>query len=107
MSETRIEVIAIGERGVYSVGAIVVSSKGDVYHISKFKDKGIHLSRHASGKTHWKMDRKEFLCIEDGKPIKDFKGIEFLGTISFGMESLPRLFDEYKMKKAAAYSRLI
>lgn len=101
MSETRIEVVAIGERGLYSVGAIVVSSKGDVYHISKFKKRGFHLSRHSSGKTHWKMDRKEFLSIQDGKPIKDFKGIEFLGTISFGLELLPKLFKEYKMKRSS------
>jgi len=47
------------------------------------------------------MNKKELLCIENGKPIKDFKGIEFLGIIGFGLESLPKLFKEYKIKKCS------
>lgn len=42
---------------------------------------------------------KFFTKIRDGSPIEDFKGIEFLGTQGFGLESLPQLYKEYRMKK--------
>jgi hypothetical protein len=98
MNETRIEVIAIGKDAMYSAGSIVVSSDGDVYQITKIKGDDFHLSRHASGETHWKSEkRKIFQKLRTGKPIKEFKGIEHLGTTCFGLESLPRLFNEYRM----------
>lgn len=100
MNEIKIEIVAITEKAMYSIGTIVVSSKGDVYHISKFKNKGFHVSRHSSGKIHWKMNGKNFLEIENGKPITDFKGIEFLGWNIYGsLESFPSVSNEYKMKE--------
>ena len=100
MSRTRIGIIAIGNDKVYYVGEIVVSEKGDVY--LKYKIKGIgdfHLSRHASGITHWKSRRKT-LCqhIRKGKPIKEFKEFEDLGLQYFSLDALPELYKEYKMK---------
>jgi len=96
----RIEIIAIGKEKIYSVGAVEVSQKGDVYVIHKMKGIGLHTSRHSNGKTHWKSkNNKVFIKIREGTPIKDFKGIEFLGTHAFGLESLPQLYKEYRMKK--------
>jgi len=96
----RIEIVAIGKEKVYSVGAVEVSQKGDVYVIHKIKDIGFHASRHSSGEMHWKSKNSEvFTEIREGKSIGDFKGIEFLETQAFGLESLPQLFEEYKMKK--------
>jgi len=96
----RIEIIAIGEDKIYSVGAISVSKKGDVYIIHKTAGTDFHTSRHADGKTHWKSKQQNFFQkLREGVPIKDFRGIEFLGTHSFGLDSLPQIFKEYKMKK--------
>ena len=99
----RIEIIAIGENKLYSAGYINISKKGDVYHITKMCGSDMHLSRHASGETHWKSEQNDF-CQEIRKsvPIKDFKGIEILGTIGFGLDTLPELYKEYKMKKRNA-----
>jgi hypothetical protein len=97
---TRIEIIAIGNNMVYSVGAVVVSPRGDVYLIHRFKDSDFHMSRHASGERHWTSTKtKLFEKIGKGKPIEEFEGIESLGTSAFGVDSLPRLYKEYKMKK--------
>lgn len=97
---TRIEVIAIGNDKVYSVSAIVVSGKGDVYLISRKKDSDFHMSRHASGETHWKSTKlKIFEKIRKGKPIKNFDGIESLGLEGFGLDSLPELYKEYEIKQ--------
>ena len=97
----RIEIIAVGKEKIYSVGTVEVSQKGDVYVIHKIKNSDFHTSRHSSGETHWKsIKNKVFTKIGDRKPIKDFKGIEFLGTYAFGLESLPRLHKEYKMQKS-------
>jgi hypothetical protein len=98
MNETRIEVIAIGKDAMYSAGAIVVSSNGDVYQISKIKGDDFHMSRHASGERHWKSNKRRiFQKMGSGAPIRKFKGIENLGTTGFGLESLPKLFNEYTM----------
>ena len=60
----------------------------------------MHLSRHASGNTHWKAEQSNsFQKLRNGVPINDFKGIEFLGTLAFGLNSLPELYTEYKMKR--------
>ena len=100
MSQTRIEIIAIGNEKVYSVGAIVVSAKGDVYVINRIEDSGFHLSRHADGETHWKSTKPKLTQrIRKGQPITEFKGIEFLGTTGFGLDSLPELYKEYKMEE--------
>lgn len=100
MSKTRIEIVAIGKEKIFSVGAVEVSEKGDVYVIHKIKDSNFHTSRHSSGELHWKsIKNKVSTKIRDGMPIEDFKGIEFLGTSGFGLESLPKLHKEYKMKK--------
>ena len=100
MSDKRVEIVAIRKEKTYSVGAVVVSQKGDVYVIHRIKDSDFHTSRHASGETHWKSKKNRiFAKFGDRKPISDFKGIEFLGTWAFGVESLPRLYKEYKMKK--------
>ena len=97
MSKIRIEILAIGQKKIYSVGAVEVSPKGEVYLIHKSKGEDFHTSRHASGETHWKL-KDEIIKVREGSPMKDFKGIEFLGTQSFGLESLP-IFGEYHMKK--------
>ena len=100
MSATTIEIIAVGEENIYSVGSVNVSKEGDVYVIYKIKYIGdSHLSRHSSGETHQKF-RDNVQEIRKGIPIKDFKGIEFLGTYGFGLESLPMLYKEYRMKKS-------
>ena len=101
MNETRIEVVAMGSEAMYSVGALILSLDGDIYYATKLRGDDFHLSRHSSGATHWKSNKmKVFQKIRNGKPIEDFEGIEFLLTTGFGLESLPRLFDEYKMKKS-------
>lgn len=99
MSKTRIEIIAIGKEKVYSVGAVVVSAGGDVYLVQKMKYGDYHLSRHASGVAHIKSTKtKLFEKLWTGKPIKEFKGIEFLQTSGFILDALPELYKEYKMK---------
>jgi len=96
----RIEIIAIGRDKIYSVGAIIVTKKGDIYIADKFTGSDLHLSRHSDGKTHWKSRREDILIpIREGSPIKDFKGIEFLETHAFGLDSLPELYKEYRMRK--------
>ena len=96
----RIEIIAIGEDKIYSVGYVKISKNGDVYHIHKAGSSDMHTSRHASGSTHWKSKTENFHQeIRKGVPIKDFKGIEFLGSHTFGLNSLPEVYTEYKMKK--------
>ncbi len=96
---TKIELIAVGKDKIYSVGAIKTSKEGDVYLIYKIAG-DFHLSRHTGGETHWKSKEIPFgPSIRKGKPIEDFKGIEFLGTHAFGLNSLPELYKEYKMKK--------
>jgi len=100
MTTKRIEIVAIGEEAVYSVGAVVVSKKGDVYIISKMKHGGFHESRHASGELHWRSQKLEFFQkIRDGTPIQDFRGLENLGTRGFGLDSLPKSFKEYEVKQ--------
>jgi hypothetical protein len=101
VSATKIEVIAIGEDRMYSVGTVVVSPNGDVYQISRIRGDDFHTSRHASGVTHWKsVKNRVFQKIRQGKPVKDFRGIEVLTTYGFGLGSLPILFTEYKMGKS-------
>lgn len=96
----RIEIIAVGKEKIYSVGNLVVTKKKDVYQVIKFHGSDTHISRHASGETHFKSREGKFIQkIRKGVPIKDFKGIEFLGTTGFGLDSLPELFSEYKMKR--------
>jgi len=96
----RIEIIAIAKEKIYSVGYVTISKDGDVYLIHKAAGSDIHTSRHASGKMHWKSPSNSFFQeIRKGVPIEDFKGIEFLGTWAFGLDSLPELFTKSKMKK--------
>lgn len=100
-SKIKIEIIAIGENKIYSAGAIEMSPNGDIYIVYKIKgDGGFHTSRHRDGKLHWKSKKcNVFIKIGDRVPIKNFNGIEFLGTHAFGLGSLPELYTEYKMKK--------
>jgi hypothetical protein len=100
MKSKRIEIIAIGRSKIYSVGAIVISPKGDIYHAFKRSRDDFHLSRHSSGEIHWKSVKSNISWkIRKGVPIKEFKGFESLGITSFGLDSLPKLYEEYKMKK--------
>jgi hypothetical protein len=97
---TTIEIIAIGKEKVYSVGSMVVSESGDVYFNHCVLDSDFHLSRHASGETHWKSEELRLSqYIRKGQPIKEFKGIEFLQTVGFGVDSLPEVYKEYQLKK--------
>ena len=97
---TKIEIIAIGEDKIYSVGYITISRDGGVFLIHKSLASDMHASRHASGSLRWTSATNNFSQeIRKGVPIKGFKGIEFLGTSGFGLNSLPELYTEYKMKK--------
>lgn len=85
---------------IYSAGKIHITPKGDVYHIFKHKgDKGFHASRHTDGKLHWKS-RTTKRHIRNLKSINDFSGFEVITTQGFDLESLPNIFDEYKIKKS-------
>ena len=96
----RIEIIAIGKDKIYSVGYVNVSMIGDVYHINKMGGSDMHMSRHVDGNTHYKSRQNDFCHkIRKGVPIEEFKGIEFLETVAFGLESLNELYKEYKLKK--------
>jgi len=100
MTQTRIEIVAIGRDAVYGVGAVVVSREGDVYIVSKMKHLGVKHSRHASGVLHWKSRKPEFFQkSRKGAPIADFRGLENLGVRGFGLDILPKLFKEYQVKK--------
>jgi len=93
--------MALGKEKVFSIGEIVIQAKGDIYLIYKFKKSDLYLSRHASGKTHWKANKQKFYNkIREGMPTKNFKGIELLSTQSFGMNNLPDSFDEYVKKRS-------
>jgi hypothetical protein len=87
---------------MYSVGSIVVKEAGDAYFNHYDDDSDFHLSRHASGETHWKSNEIKILSqdIRIGKPINEFKGIEDLQLVGFGsLDSLQELYKEYKMEK--------
>lgn len=96
MSKTRIEIIAIGEDAIYSIGAIEISENDDVYFFHKAS--GSHISRHASGQVHTRLPDGGILKIRDGSPIHEFEGYESLGTFAFGLSSLPVLHKEYRMQ---------
>lgn len=92
--------MAIGRDKIYSVGYIQVSKRGDVYYFDKVCSSDMHISRHCSGHTHRKSRQTGFFQkIREGISINNFNGIEYLGTSAFGLNSLPELFSEYKMKK--------
>jgi hypothetical protein len=108
MNRTTIEIIAIGKEKVYSVGSIVVKESGDVYFNHYTLDSDFHLSRHASGATHWKSKEINLTQnIRKGQSIKDFKGIEELQMVGItSSDSLPEIFKEYKKEKMMGYSAL-
>lgn len=95
---TKIEIIAIGENKIYSVGYVTIARDGGVFQIHKTGGSDMHTSRHASGSLRWTSETNS-QEIRKGVPIKAFKGIEFLGTHGFGLNSLPELYSEYKMEK--------
>jgi len=73
---------------------------------SNIKQFDHHVSRHASGEVHVtygaKSTRsKRYSALGNRMPIKDFRGIEFLGTRAFGLGSLPLLHKEYRVKKCS------
>jgi hypothetical protein len=97
---TRIEIIAIDKDKIYSVGYVTISKDGGVFLILKAGGSDMHISRHASGSLHWKSETCNFKQeIRKGVPIEAFEGIEFIGGSAFGLNSLPELFTEYKLKK--------
>jgi hypothetical protein len=98
-TKKRIEIIAVGEDRIYSVCAVEISPDGDVYVIDRDKHRDFHMSRHASGQRHWKVEGKLVAKFDNGSPTESFRGFEFLMTIGFGFEALPRLYEEYKMEK--------
>ena len=99
MSDKRIEIIAIGVEKIYSVASIEISQDGDVYLIERIKGGDYHLSRHASGQVHIRTSNLTE-NLWKGKPIKDFKGIECLGTSGFSLDSLPVLYKEYRLQRS-------
>lgn len=99
-----IGVVALGETGIYLVGVVRVTRKGDAYNVVLFRHGEHHTSRHADGKRHTKTrisNKKKPLCynLKKSVPIENFQGIEFLGTHCFGLDSLPSLFENYELKK--------
>jgi hypothetical protein len=96
---TKIEIIAIGEDKLYSVGEIQVNKKGEVYLFEKNKLSEHHTSRHASGEVHaYTSNFRD--KIRKGEPLSYFKGFEPLGVVwSFSMQSLPLLYYEYNIKQ--------
>ena len=96
---TRIEIIAIGLNKIYSVGRLHITQKGNVYPAYKIKDDGgFHTSRHRDGSL-W-MSGKDKVQIRKLKNISDFSGLEFIETQGFGLNSLPQIYEEYKLKKS-------
>ncbi len=96
----KIEIIAIGNNKIYSVGYIKIYKRGDIYHIHKIVGSDIHTSIHEDGTCHWKFRTIDFYHkLGKRVTIKDFKGLEFLGVNAFGIKSLPQIFSEYKIKK--------
>ena len=96
----RIKLIAMSEEKLFSIGEVCISKKGDVYVVPKTgSDDGFHTSRHAEGKLHWKSKTMGKISIREAKPIKDFKGIEFLNTIALNLDVLSTRFKEIEFKK--------
>jgi len=98
----RIEVIVIGkDKKLFSVAAVSVSKKGDVYLAYKCKDiPSFHVSRHSSGKRHVKSKLfYEKIPLGVMPPIAEFMGIESLGGQAFGIDSLLELYSEYQLKR--------
>ncbi|MEW5955085.1 MAG: hypothetical protein AB1626_00930 [Candidatus Micrarchaeota archaeon] len=93
----RIEIVAISEKQIYSIGKVEVSHKGEVYFLPKIKQSKAHYSRHASGKTVFTADNRKS-CIRTTRPIDDFKGIEDVGTTLIFSDNL-NMFHEYKPTK--------
>jgi len=100
----KIEIIGIDEEKILALGKIVISQKGDIYHIYKMGRKDdMHLSRHASGKMHWKSRKREFFHEASKRyPITKLKDIEFLGTTAIPVDNLLKRYSEFKMKKGKA-----
>jgi len=98
-----IEIIGIGRTAVYSIGKISITKKGDVYLINKIGSAGSHLSRHKDGRVHYRTKNEEIYKEPEKRiPIKDFEGVEYLGTWAFGIDSLPELYKEYNPRKSNA-----
>lgn len=94
----KIEIIAISEDKIYSVGLINIVKKGDIYYAYKINNSDLHYSRHRDGRRHWRSKKSE-MCFDVGKrlPINEFKGIEFLFSGGTVLEYLPQLHSEYKL----------
>ena len=98
-----IEIIGIGRNAAYSIGKINITKQGDVYVIKKIGDTGLHLSRHKDGKCHVRTKDGECYKLPNKRVhINDLKGLEFIETWSFGIDSLPELYAEYEPKKCNA-----
>jgi hypothetical protein len=96
----RIELIAMLENKLYSIGEVCISKMEDVYFIPKTgSNDGFHISRHFDGKLHWKSHTMGKMSIRQAESIKDFKGIEFLGTTYLNLDVLSTRFNESKLKK--------
>jgi hypothetical protein len=98
--QIRIEIIALGENKIYSAGAVTITRNGDVYYAHNIRHTDSHFSRHKSGETHFVSKSLNYRYSMDKRvPIEDFTGIEFFGTQAFGLESLPHLYSDYKLKR--------
>jgi len=95
-----IEIIAIGNGKIYSVGKINISKQGDIYIIKNIENIGLHFSRHKSGECHIRTKEKKLSSnFEKRETVDKFDGIEFLETWCFGIESFHGIYKEYKPKK--------
>ena len=60
----------------------------------------MHLSRHKSGKVHYKSGTRSFCRnLDERVSIDKFEGIECLGVNSFGIGALPKIYKDYNLKK--------
>jgi len=81
-----IEIIGVGKNAVYSIGKINLTKQADVYLISKIGNIGLHLSRHKDGEIHLRTKDEQIYREEQKRiHIKDFDGIEYLGSWAFGI----------------------
>ena len=99
MSRKRIEIMAIGEKIIYSLGAVEVTEDGDFYLFIKYEGSPSKFSRHKSGTLIVENEVIGRLLIRKGEPIESFRGVEHIATVATGLGVLDTSFTEYEMKQ--------
>lgn len=94
--------LAIGDTGIFKIGGVSIEQKEDaieVYSYPSFKGLDFHVSRHSSGDLHWKQGEKKVdLPFEKRVPMKDFSGVEGLGTWGLSVENHDEFHPKYGSK---------